>query len=94
MKVHGTIDGVDLTGVSSNLFTLDSDQTIEGTYSFDSPTTSITFGEIVGDGVGGRGVINGQKVEMIEMARKTWKTVAAVKAAAHGDAYALCNQVS
>ena len=33
-----------------------------------------------------RGFINDQKVESIAVARNTWKTVGAVKAAAHGEA--------
>ena len=72
---------------------LDNPQTISNTYSFGSPTSSIKFEDDIILKEGGGVSLNGQSIDLIKSSRKIWKTVGAVKSAAHGEAYALCNQV-
>ena len=52
LKVEGSVDGVNWNQVPSELFYLTGDQTITGTWTFDSPTSEVVFGDSVeGDNI-------------------------------------------
>ena len=94
--VSGVIDGVNFDAVDGKLFHLDREQTVSATYTFASPSTSVTFkGAVVGDGNpdNGLGTINGQDVANMNVADRTWEAVAAVKVAAQAEANVFCRHV-